>query len=144
MVPQQRAVGSGELERPGMDNGFAVSLRVVHSTFGIIVAGSELNEISYALPARTVFEEIRAGFPEMQLQSMQHIATLPLADFVDIIRKAIELGLTSVAKEMVLISGSLNQTLRDGLLYAGLFLRNEAAVAFRSTKGLSQIFITLP
>lgn len=82
----------------------------------------------------------------MQLQSMQHIATLPLADFVDIIGKAIELGLTSVAKEMVLISGSLNH--RDPAGWAPLCWaiskEYEAAVAFRSTKGLRQIFITLP
>lgn len=74
MVPQQRAIGSGELERPGMDNGFAVSLRVVHSTFGIIVAGSELNEISYALPARKSSKKFERASPKC---SFSQCSTLP-------------------------------------------------------------------
>lgn len=81
---------------------------------GILVAGSEANNVSYALPAHVVFDEIRARFPRMRLQSLGHIVALPVSSFVEVIRKASELGFTHFVNEMVSKRSSLDKQDRSG------------------------------
>ncbi|CEJ56005.1 hypothetical protein PMG11_02232 [Penicillium brasilianum] len=76
---------------------------------GIIVAGSESNDISFALSAWNIFEEIQARFPLMKLQSLKDIVTLPVQHFTNIIRKAKELGLSHFVSEMVSKRPGLNE-----------------------------------
>ncbi|KAJ5095586.1 hypothetical protein NUU61_004942 [Penicillium alfredii] len=42
------------------------------SIFGVIVAGMDAKDISYALPASVAFHEIRERFPNAQLPSLEH------------------------------------------------------------------------
>jgi hypothetical protein len=81
---------------------------------GIIVAGSESYDVSYALPAHVVFDEIRARFPRMRLQSLEQLAETPVSSFVEVIRKASELGLTHFVNEMVSRRSSLDKKDNSG------------------------------
>lgn len=68
---------------------------------GIIAPGSESNQLPYTLPAHVVFDGIRARFPTMQLQSLQHIAALAVSSFVDVLCRAKELGFAHFANKVV-------------------------------------------
>lgn len=46
------------------------------SIFAVIVAGAEALDVSYALPASQVFDEIKCRFPDMRFPSPEHSQTL--------------------------------------------------------------------
>ncbi|KAF3386475.1 Ankyrin repeat domain-containing protein 50 [Penicillium rolfsii] len=93
---------------PGYSGSWVVNASA-QAISGILVSGSEANDVSYALPAHVVFEEIYAHFPKMRLQSLEQIADLPVPAFVEVIRKAEELGLAQFVSEIVWRRSPLNE-----------------------------------